>query len=109
MNVRELCHAIGRHIDPAGELLFAREIFTQRLFQPRRHSRPGFSGADHSDAPDPVQIEPLADDHQPAALDAHTLPHQPIGAHRVHAGLPDSQGILSQLFGRARHDWREHE
>ncbi len=93
MNVGELAHAIGRHVDPPADVFVAKHGFAQRGFQSRGHSGAGFAGTHDDNATDRAQIETLTGDIEPVVCQPDVFPHQPLGAHPLYAGLPDGPGI----------------
>ena len=97
-------HAIGRHIDPAADLLF-----DSSTRWPSARSRPAAMPAPALPAPT-MAMRPIASrsmhlvaDQQPAALDLHVLGDQASGIDRVDAGPPDGQGVGAQSASGALH------
>ena len=98
--------AIGRHVDPTGDLLFREQPFAEHVFECDRHRARRLSRTDDGDATHAAEIDDFVADDESVAVDVDALGNQPLGLHFADAGPPDSLGVGTELCGSADHATR---
>ena len=97
-------HAIGRHVDPTGQLLLGHQLRPERFFDRLGHAGARLSGPYDDDSANLIEWQATtAADFQRPPIEAQRLAHQPVGSNRLDAGLPDLQCVTAELTGRTRH------
>ena len=81
VNLGQRPNAIGRHVDPARDLLLIEQPRPERLLDAGRHAGSGFARTDDGDAANSrVQRQGLLADDEAVALHPQVLAHQPVAA-----------------------------
>ena len=94
--------AIGRHVDPAGKLLFFRQLRAEDFFHGGRHAGARLAGADDDDPPQAAQGDLFVADDQQRPFDVQRFADEPVRADGVKAGMPDGQGVGKEAEGGTR-------
>ena len=100
-------NAIGRHVDPAGDVLFREQLRPKNAFQRDRHRAGRLARADDRDSFDRTQIDRVVADDEPIAVDVNVLGNEPLRQHGRDAGPPDSFDIGTKFFRGGRHGKRD--
>ena len=103
MNALRWHDAIGRHIDPARDVLFCEEFRPKNYFECHRHRTRRFAGADDRDPLDGAQIDRVVAHNEPIAINVHVIGHKPIRQNGCEARPPDSFDIGAKLIGVGGH------
>ena len=85
--------AIGRHVDPARELLFFRQPRPEDFFHGGRHAGARLARADHDDPPQAAQGDLFVADNQQRPFDVQRIADELIGADGGESGMPDGEGV----------------
>ena len=89
-------YAIGRHIDPARELLLFRQPRPEDFFHGGGHACACLAGADDDNPPQAAQGDLFVPDHQQRSFEVQGAADKPIGADGREPGVPDGKGIGKQ-------------
>ena len=95
MDAFQRSDAIGRHVDPAGELFFAADFRPEDFFDRLGHARPRLARSHHGDPAHGPQIDFFIADQQQLPVNLEAFFHQPFRAHGLDARLPNPQCIAS--------------
>src|SRR5262249_52418506 len=97
MNSLRRQEAIGRGIDPAGNLFGTEQLRAEPVFEGKRHAGGCLAGADDRDTAHVAEIDYLVADGEPVSLKLDMLGNELFGEYGVYAGPPNSFNVGAKL------------
>ena len=99
MNPLQRAGAVGRHVDPAADLLLLHELRPQGRFDGLGHTATRFAAADDDNAANRIERDRIVANQERFSFDAQILRHESLRQHRIDARPPNLQGIAAKLSG----------